>query len=90
MNIDISAEPAAPPEAGVKVHVRRGEDMGYLQCSKCNSKLVAWSIAKNDVLVQDTYLCPGCGDVSHVVSKRKPPVRLTLDSIDEEADQHDG
>ena len=25
--IEISAEPAAPPEAGVKVHVRKGEDM---------------------------------------------------------------
>jgi len=27
VKIDISAEPAAPPEAGVKVHVRKGEDM---------------------------------------------------------------
>ena len=26
VNIDISAEPAAPPEEGVIVHVRKGED----------------------------------------------------------------
>ena len=27
MKIDISAEPATPPEQGVKVHVRKGKDM---------------------------------------------------------------
>ncbi len=26
VNIDISAEPATPPEEGVIVHVRKGED----------------------------------------------------------------
>jgi hypothetical protein len=30
MKFDISAEPAAPPEAGVIVHVRKGEDMGRI------------------------------------------------------------
>ena len=33
MKFEISAEPAAPPEAGVKVHVRRkGEEMRVKAC----------------------------------------------------------
>jgi DNA-directed RNA polymerase subunit M/transcription elongation factor TFIIS len=41
MKIDISAEPATPPETGVKVHVRKGAEIkerNKAWCPKCGAR----------------------------------------------------
>jgi len=70
VKIDISAEPAAPPEAGVKVHVRRKDLM--MVCKRCG-------VVMNDngpcVNESRLYRCPSC---NWVTSDWKPGPNTTI------------